>query len=222
MQSNANFDLRLRTGNPTSGDITIENGAVGEISISPDGTGLIELGGGGPYCDVNAGTAGTNVTAVEYGNGRQHTTVLTLANADLGNVAGGGNLALGALIYTFPAGAHVHSVTSASVALQGDAAVQADTPDVGVGSVIGSGAVAVLGGTATFEDYLNGTAAADVNGTATVHAMAGATAGLFTGISFNATGDAKTLYYNAAATWSGASAAILATGTVTIQWTFHG
>jgi hypothetical protein len=186
------------------------NGAAGSIT-----TGLM-------INQFNVGVAGTNVTAAELGDGYHHTTILTLANADLGAIGGAGNLAVGALLYTFPVGAHLHSVTSANVSLLGDAAVQADTPDVGVGSIIGSGAVAVLGGTATFEDYLNGAAAADTNGTPTQHAMSGATAGLYTGISFNALADVKTLHYNAAFNWSGASAALLANGVVVIQWTYHG
>jgi hypothetical protein len=171
---------------------------------------------------ANVGVAGTNVTAAEFGDGYNHTTILTLTGADLGEIGGGGNLAIGALIYTFPVGAHVHTVTSANVALAGDAAVQADTPDVGIGSVIGTGAVAVLGGTATFEDYINGSAAADVNGTPTINDMTINTAGtIMAGISFNAVSDTKTLHYNAAFNWSGASASILATGVVIIQWQYH-
>lgn len=199
------------TGSLTNAASFSHNGAYGQLQ-----TGLIAN-------VANIGAAGTNVVATEYGDGFNHTTILTLTNADLGAVGGAGNLAIGALIYTFPAGAHVHSVTSASVSLQGDAAVQGDTPDVGIGSVIGSGNVAVLGGTPQFEDYIVGSAAADVNGTPTVNAMSLNTAGTaFAGISFNAVGDSKALNYSAAVNWSGASTAVLATGIVVIQWAFHG
>lgn len=170
-------------------------------------------------CDLNKGAPGTGVTAAEYGDGKNHVTVLTLVDADLGAIPGAGNLAVGALIYTFPAGVHKHEVTYQSLALQGDLAVQADTPDVGIGSVIGVGAVVVLGGTATFEDYVNGSAAADVNGTATVVGPVGATAGILTGISLNKAADVKNVHFNAACNWAAASATLLASGVVVLEWT---
>jgi len=174
--------------------------------------------------DGNAGITGANVTAVEYGDGFNHTTVLTLTAADIsaGLLVGAGNIICGGLIYTFPAGAHLHSVTAGNIAFTGDAGIQGDTPDFGIGSVIGTGAFAVLGGTATFEDYVNGSAAADCNGTPNPIAMVGATAGLHTGISFNATTDAKTVHLNAAANWSAASVALLVSGNIVLKWSTMG
>jgi len=170
------------------------------------------------------GTAGTNVLAVEIGDGFNHTTILTLTNADLGAIGGAGAAAIGALIYTFPVGAHLHSVTSASIAIQGDAPVQADTPELAIGSLIASGANATIGAVgATAEDYTVPLASiTDCNGSVNGIAMQGAVAGLNTGISFNATGDTKAVNLNVADTWSGASTTLLATGTVTLQWTYHG
>lgn len=197
----------------TTEDLTDLDGAIGDVVDGTTArTGVVKN-------TQNVGVLGTGVTAVEAGDGMHHVTTLTLTDVDLGAIAGAGNLAVGALIYTFPAGVHKHSVTYSSVSLTGDAAIQADTPDCGLGSVIGSGAVAVLGGTATFEDYVGGSAAADCNGTALTVGPTGATAGIHTGISLNAAGDTKTLHYNAAANWSGASAALLANGTVVLEWT---
>ena len=41
LQSNGDFDLILRTGNSTTGTITITDGADGNIALAPDGSGLI-------------------------------------------------------------------------------------------------------------------------------------------------------------------------------------
>ena len=161
------------------------------------------------------GAPGANVTAVEYGDSKQHVTVLTIANLDY-TIAGAANEAVGKLIYTFPAGAHLHEVTYMDVALQGGGTVDADTPRIALGSVIGTGAVAVLNGTATFMDYITEQTASDCSGTATV-AMAGATAGILTGISLNAAADTKTVHLNIADGWAGADT-VTATGTVVIKW----
>lgn len=165
---------------------------------------------------VNAGTAGTNVTEVTYGDGRNMVTVLTLTNVSY-TVAAAANEAIGNLIYTFPAGAHIHEVMNMSVALQGGGTVDADTPVIGIGSVEATGAVAVLNGTATFMDYITEQTAADCGGTATTK-MTAATAGYGTGISLNESGDAKTVYLNIADGWAGADT-VLASGTVVIKWT---
>lgn len=164
------------------------------------------------------GTAGTGVAITEFGDGRDITTILTLKDVNLGALTASVNKAHGALIYTFPAGAHVHSTTYMSVGLTAGS-VTTDTPDVGVGSVIASGAVAVLGGTATFEDYITGQTAADAAGTATVKTSV-ATAGALTGISINEAASAKTVHLNAADGWAaGVTGNLVANGTVTLKWT---
>ena len=147
---------------------------------------------------------------------------MTAADISAGLLVGAGNIICGGLIYTFPAGAHLHSVTAGNIAFTGDAGIQGDTPDFGIGSVIGTGAFAVLGGTATFEDYVNGSAAADCNGTPNPIAMVGATAGLHTGISFNQGADVKAVHLNAAANWSAASVALLVSGNIVLKWSTMG
>ena len=161
------------------------------------------------------GTAGSGVTAVHYGDGKNIISVLTLSGITL-SPTGAAALGLGALIFTFPAGTHVHEVTNMNVTLQGGGTVDADTPDVGIGSVVASGVVSVLSGTATFEDYITGQTATDCNGTA-IPAFTAATAGALTGISLNAAGDSKAVYLNIADTWAGADTITLA-GTVVIKW----
>lgn len=45
LRSSGNSDLILRTGNVTTGNITIADGANGNISINPNGTGLVDVNG---------------------------------------------------------------------------------------------------------------------------------------------------------------------------------
>jgi hypothetical protein len=163
------------------------------------------------------GTPGTGVTAVEYGDGRTHQTVLTLgAGCVLPAIAGGAALGLGTLLYTFPAGAQIIDGSYMSVGItQTQAHINADTPKVGLGSVIASGVVSVLSGTATFQDILTSQTAANCTGTATVKtANPTASVPLIT----EAAGS-KAVYFNAANTWAASGdAAALLTGTVVINW----
>lgn len=169
---------------------------------------------------VNQGTPGTNVTAVEYGDGKDITTVLTLTAVDLGAPTAGGNSAHGALVYTFPAGRHVHMVSSFNIGLT-IGGVTTDTPDVGIGSVIGVGAVATLDGTPTFEDYVTGqTWDVALDGTLKAAGPLGATAGVLTGISLNTASSTKAVHLNAADGWNaGVTGNLTATGTIVLKWT---
>jgi len=170
-----------------------------------------------PLTSVNVGTASTGVTAVEYGDAINHTTVLTISST-LPAIAGGADLAVGKLLYTLPAGAELIESAYMSVALTAaDGNIDADTPDVGIGTVIGSGAVAVLGGTATFENIVTGQTATNCTGTATVKATA-PTAGVDLEI---ATAAAHTVYLNVADGWAASGeAACPVTGTVILNWKF--
>jgi len=213
----------------TDGTASISGGVIsGATSVSSttltDGTATIT---GGDLTDIgtivttdNIGTPGTDVTAVEYGNGKDHVSVLTVTSKDIsgGRITAAGNLRVGGLLYTFPAGAHLHHVTYSSIALQGDLAVHGDTPDCGIGSTVGTMGAATLNGT-TEEDYITGYAATDCNSGGPDVNYTAATAGYGTGISVNGAADAKTVYLNAAAAWSGATAALEATGTVVLKWT---
>jgi len=160
---------------------------------------------------ANVGTANTGVTAVERGDGRQHQTVLTFTNLAVGSATGAANLAFGKLLYTLPAGVQNYKVAYMNVTLTGAAGIVADTPDVGIGTVIGSGAVAVLGGTATFEDIITGQTSGAIDGTNAIIANDN-TVDLFRN-----TADAKTVHLNVADGWA-AAGAVTATGTIVLEW----
>lgn len=165
---------------------------------------------------ANVGAANAGTTAVEYGDGRNHVTVLTV-NTTLPAIAGGANLGVGKLLYTLPAGACVIHAAKMSLAItQTQGNITADTPDGGLGSVIASGAVATLDGTPTFEDILTGQTFNDCNGTAEVKTVANQPMVMETGA-------AHTVHFNVADGWaaSGDAAAGLA-GTVILHWVFLG
>jgi len=173
---------------------------------------------------VELGTAGTGVTAVSYGDGRNFTTELTFTDyivAALAGAAAAKVLVPSEAIYIFPAGAHVLEVSFASLALT--AAGTAVTPDVGLGSVVGDGSAnAVLSASAAgAEDIMTGFPIADTDTHAVVNnGPVGATAGILTDISLNAVGGVKNVFLNAAATWNADNTGNLtATGTITLKWT---
>ncbi len=171
------------------------------------------------YGTALIGTAGAGTVAIStIGDGRDFTTVLTLTNFIVGALAGAAAaLGIGNKIFTFPAGAHLHHVSYMSLGLT--AAGTTNTPNLGVGSVIATGAIAVLSGTATFQDYITGQTAPDLAG-GVVAKTSVATAGALTGISVNESGSVKDVFLNAAATWAANNTANLtATGTVTLRWT---
>ncbi len=163
----------------------------------------------------------TTVSAIEYGDGKDMTTVLTLTNHIVGALAGAGAaLGMGSKIYTFPAGQHLELVYGFS-SLSLTAAGTAVNTDTGLGSVVASGAISVLSGTATFENRLTGQtiATAPTGGTA-ASALLGATAGLGTGIALNVAASVKDVFINSSGTWNVDNTGNLtASGTVVLKWT---
>jgi len=161
----------------------------------------------------NSGAVATGVTVAETGDAITHKTTLTV-DTTLGAIVGGTDLALGVLMYTLPAGAIIVNSTQLNIALTAvDGNIDADTPDIGIGTVIASGAVAVLGGTATFENLLTGQTAADCLGTATLKTVG-------TQLVVEAA-DAHTVYLNVADGWAASGeAACPVTGKIVIDWTF--
>jgi hypothetical protein len=161
-----------------------------------------------PY-DVQEQVAGPR--AETFANAGRR-TVIDLTGLTLPAIAGGASLAVGRLIYTFPAGALKILGSSISVALtQTEDNVTADTPDLGLGTTIASGAVAVLGGTAAFENVMTGQTMNDCDGT--VEATAVATELLIL------SGDSHNLFLNVADGWAAdGEAAMIVSGTVTVTW----
>lgn len=162
---------------------------------------------------ARVGTVAAGSTVAEYGNASTHKTVITV-NTTLGAIAGGANLALGKKVYDFPAGVIRVKSTYMSMALTAaDGNIDADTPDVGIGTTIASGAVNVLGGTAAFENMLTGQTAANCTGTATVAAVDTSLVIL--------SGSSHSVYFNVADGWaaSGETACPIS-GTIVIDWEF--
>jgi hypothetical protein len=161
----------------------------------------------------NVGTAATSVTAVEKGDGSVHETILTVTALSLIDPAANAALAGGALVYTFPAGDILVLESSMSISLDeaSGSTNAADTPDLGLGTVVGSGVQSVLSGVgATSENILTGQTASDVNAAYT-------TASVATALRI-ASASVHTVYLNIADTWAGDGAAILATGTIRLKW----
>jgi hypothetical protein len=195
--------------------------ALGSINaLLEDVIGFLAIGFIAQPVGVSAGTPATGVTAAEYGSAYEHTTILTIAaGAVLGAIAGGANLGVGCLLYTLPAGDLVVRESYMNVAItQTQGNITADTPTVGLGTTIASGAVAVLSGTAAFQNIQAGKVAADCNGTPT-NQVVKATASPFELVILASGGLAHTVHFNAADGWAASGdAAALVTGTVVLNW----
>ena len=173
--------------------------------------------GGGQFGATLMTTPVGTVTVAESGDGRDITTVLTLTNFIVGTLNGAVSLAVGNIVAAFPAGAHIEEAYYASLSLKCASTVK--TPKTGLGSVIASGAVVVLNGTATFMDRMTEQTAwvtAPTGGTAAA-ALTKPTAGALTGIALNT---ASSVFLNAAIDWAaGNTGNLTATGTIVIKWT---
>jgi hypothetical protein len=148
--------------------------------------------------------AGTSVQ--HFPNGPLVTTIISFTDLSVGATGDNASLGIGKKIFSPGAGAQIISAKMSVGLTHSDVAAAADTPDVGLGTVIASGAVAVLGGTATFENILTGQTAANCTGTATV---AGAANGVI----------ATDVFLNVADGWANVTTtALTATGYVTLVW----
>ena len=168
----------------------------------------------------NTGTAGTGVTALEYGGSHNHVTTLTLASV-LPAITGDTAEAEGFLAYTFPAGVIVVNSVHMDVSItQSQGNIDADTPEVGIGSLIATGAVSDLTGTAGFDDYVAQSNAANCTGTKTDLTEITAS-----GNRLIAAGGVHTLHFNAADLWdasAGGDTAPALAGDIWIDWRFLG
>jgi len=208
----------------------ISSGTNESLTIDAKGTGTITLNGTATgnvissrnvqlpaaICTSNVGAVNTGVTAVEYGDGYNHTTVLTVSQVDALTVADNAALADGYLLYTLPAGACVinSAYMTMAVTLAEDTTA---TADVGLGTTVGSGANATLNAVgAAAENILTGQTSADCNGTATVKTVADQVLVIESG------GD-HTVYFNVADTWADTAGVDLTgdiAGTVVLNWSF--
>ena len=191
------------------------------LKTATDGSTMIDINTADKEITLNAlvkntngtGTFAGSVSVEEFGDGRRHYTKLSFTDLDVGaDVAGGADEAEGVLLYTLPAGVQKINAVYSEIALSGPAAIQADTPEIGIGTVIATGAVAVLGGTATFEDILEGSAAADVNGTVNIDSDLAVN-------QLIAAASAKTVHLNIADGWAAGGGQVAATGFIILEWT---
>lgn len=167
----------------------------------------------GEIIPASLGTAATGVTATHKGDGKTYVTTLSFTALATATVTAAANEAHGVLLFTFPAGDQIIEFTQMDIALTGSAGIVADTPDVGIGSVIATGAVAVLGGTGGFEDYITGQASGAISGSNSIEVAL-----LPTGQQVKNVGTTKTVHLNVADGWA-AAGTVTTTGTVTIKWT---
>ena len=165
------------------------------------------------YREMQFSTSGayTGVREETKGGPAQYVTTLHI-DTSLPAIAGGAALAVGKALFSFPAGRIIVHGTGMNLALQQtEDNVTADTPDGGIGTTIGSGAVSVLGGTAAFENMLTGQTFNDCDGTAEVLTLG-------TQLVIQAA-DSHVVYFNVADTWAAdGDAALGLSGTVTIVW----
>ena len=169
----------------------------------------------GAYAAIGTGATpatGTLVTT-EIGGDQSHVTTIDIADLAL-IVTTNANKADGKLLYTFPAGNILITGASLSLGIVGTAALNAaDTPDVGLGTVVASGAVATLDGTATFENILTGQTWSAACNSVVQQAVSA------TSLSILAAA-AHTVYLNIADGWAGVDAGMKATGRIVINWQY--
>lgn len=170
------------------------------------------------------GTAAANVTTLEYSDGRHVTTTLSFTDLVLGAPTVGGNSAHGVLLHTLSTTAVSHVVKAIAVQVGLTVGtVTTDTPDVGLGTVIATGAVATLDGTPAFEDIITGqTWDKALDGTVDHFAFlpGGGIATEATVVPIiNAAGSATAIYLNVASGWAaGVTGNLTASGIVVIEY----
>jgi hypothetical protein len=133
---------------------TIDGAAIGASSASTGAFTTLSTTGLMTTTQGVGAAAADGTLESEEGGGGQHLTKLTFTDTAS---AAGAALAAGALVYTFPAvpclvrGVYVSGTLTA--------ATETGTPEVGVGTLVGSGANATLGAVgATAENIIEGTA----------------------------------------------------------------
>lgn len=165
----------------------------------------------------NTGVAPAGVTAEEYGDGYNHTTVLTIAMEDAINVADNAALADGALVYTFPAGAIIVTSAYLSAAIEVAEDTTNSAAEAALGTVVAADANATIGASSATAEDLSGPAdSITCDGVAEVVTM------LATDVLI-ASGDAHTVFFNIASTWADTDGIDLTgdlSGTAVINWKF--
>lgn len=155
-------------------------------------------------------------SVVEYLDGLVHKTVITVPAFTWTTTAA--VKGIGQRVYQFPEGSILP--IAARVQMSTTTADNATAGEVGLGTVVASGATAVLSGTAEFQDIMDGktlsnhTAATALSTVKT--AAAGGTSGTMDVI--DGTSTAAKVHLNIASTFGGTGGGTLNSATVTLWW----
>lgn len=167
------------------------------------------------------GTPGTYVVADHDSLGRlMATTLFFQAPLRTGALPSGSNFATGKKIFTFPAGEIIVNAVSMDVGLMFTSAdvdnnVKNDIPDCGIGTIVASGANAVLSANSTFENLITGQTMANCLGTRKVATGGFADTFIITAAS------SHDVFLNVANGWAiGGDPGLLVQGHVVISWTY--
>lgn len=164
-------------------------------------------------------TAGAATAVVEdHGDDVWHVTKVTCTAFSLGNVGDNASLGIGAKLLTLPAGVLMIENASLTGTFDADISSTASTPEIGLGTVVATGAVSVLGGTATFENIIEGATIADVDNEA--YSVVDNPNGSTNSPLLITAAGSHDIFLNAAAAWADISAVapLLFTGVVTVKW----
>lgn len=169
-----------------------------------------------PFGSQNKGTKATpatgTITEKTWGGDNRYFTEINIDDLSL-IVTTNASKADGKLIYTLPAGNIIIKSAAMKIGIVGTGSANAaDTPDLGIGTVVATGAVAVLSGTGTFENIMTGQTVSACDGTAVLNSV--------DTILAIASSAAHTIYLNIADGWAGVDAGMLASGRVVIEWCF--
>lgn len=165
-------------------------------------------------------TAATTTALNQRDASGKRSTILTLTAFTIDTGGDNAALGIGAKFWTFPAGdIYFYNAEMFGTFLDSTSAGYTNVLDAGIGSVIASGAVSVLGGTATFEDTIGGTTTA-VLPAATVAAGTGLAAAAGISNRVIASSAVHDLFLNVAGTWTNVTTAgaIKFTGTIIVNW----
>ena len=183
---------------------------------------------------TNVGTVTSDTeSATEYGDGINHVTKIAMTSFVIGTSADNAALAIGAKFYTWPASTDVyvdHTVIDGGITCA--ISVTTETPEVGMGTVIASGANATLN-TGTWEVFMDGGATRLPTSGGDQVAVAPDVAGAaFRKVSLSTAspvikasgGAARDVFLNIAVTWADVTAAgaCTFTGNVWLNWSIVG
>jgi len=176
---------------------------------------------------TTTGAAVSGLTITEYGDEVNHRTELagTFLNiADVtvaGILPGATGLAFGKKIFDFPAGGI--RVSNALFDLEVEASASSTAAEIGLGTVVATGATGNLGGAGdTMEDIIVGSSGGITAGTAGAPGAYQRVAAAETdAVAFDGCSTAKDMFLNVAARWA-ETGTFIVRGTISFNWSYLG